>query len=336
METLKRGDRGYPVKSLQRKLQLLEFDLTDDGILGPGTEDLIRQFQKDNQLSADGVVGPRTWRTLLEKAYSFTPLQVDWDRSLNPGRFLPEIQDKRAIYLHHTAGRYNPQGVLDWWNQDPSRVATAFIIGRRKDTGGDEAFNGKSMRAFDEKHWAYHLGLHTENNDSLNATSIGIEICNLGPLERKGGGFVKIWRDRRGHIIQELPIPGHEVRILDKPWRGHAFFHAYTAEQLAECERLVLSLAKLFHIPLSDLPYSPDWFDINPEALNGKPGLWTHANVRNDKTDCYPDPHLIEMLNGLHEKSLDFEVETSRSVLEKPFPDEPLDDLRYYFEPLEE
>ena len=336
MELLKRGDRGYAVESLQRKLQLLEHVLPADGILGPDTETLIRQFQQENQLHPDGVLGSRTWEVLLEKAYAFPPLPVDWDRPLSNNRYLPQVHDKRAIYLHHTAGRYNPEGVRNWWNEDPARVATAFIVGRRHDTGGDTAFDGKSLRVFDEKHWAYHLGLKTANQELLNASSIGIELCNLGPLERKGGGFVKIWRDDRGKVLQELDIPGHEVCILDKPWRGHAFFHAYTSAQLAECERLVLSLAKLFHIPLSDLPYSADWFDINPEALNGKPGLWTHANVRNDKTDCYPDPGLVDMLNGLHEKSLDFEVETSRSAIEAPFPKEPLDELRYYFEPLAE
>jgi N-acetylmuramoyl-L-alanine amidase len=40
-------------------------------------------------------------------------------------------------------------------------------------------------------------------------------------------------------------------------------------------------------------------FEFNYEALNGKPGLWTHTNVRLDKFDCSPQVHLKEMLLGL-------------------------------------
>jgi hypothetical protein len=40
-------------------------------------------------------------------------------------------------------------------------------------------------------------------------------------------------------------------------------------------------------------------FDLNKEALNGLPGIWTHVNVRNDKFDCSPQPGLISMIKSL-------------------------------------
>ncbi|MEQ8330025.1 MAG: N-acetylmuramoyl-L-alanine amidase [Longimicrobiales bacterium] len=40
-------------------------------------------------------------------------------------------------------------------------------------------------------------------------------------------------------------------------------------------------------------------FEYDDDALAGKPGVWTHTNVRKDKTDCSPQPKLIKMLKSL-------------------------------------
>ncbi len=58
-KTLRRGDTGAEVKALQTKLRI---DATGafDGV----TEAAVRQFQSDNGLVADGIVGPRTFATL--------------------------------------------------------------------------------------------------------------------------------------------------------------------------------------------------------------------------------------------------------------------------------
>ena len=59
--TLKRGDRGDAVATLQKRLRELGY-LTDeaDGIFGDTTEDAIKAFQKAVGLSADGVAGATT------------------------------------------------------------------------------------------------------------------------------------------------------------------------------------------------------------------------------------------------------------------------------------
>lgn len=59
MTTLKRGSRGADVKTLQGKLNLMQ-----DGIFGPLTEEAVKEFQKSRGLTADGVVGSRTWAAL--------------------------------------------------------------------------------------------------------------------------------------------------------------------------------------------------------------------------------------------------------------------------------
>ena len=59
MRTLQRGSRGNDVRTLQRILHLFE-----DGIFGKLTEEKVKEFQEENGLVPDGVVGPKTWEVL--------------------------------------------------------------------------------------------------------------------------------------------------------------------------------------------------------------------------------------------------------------------------------
>ncbi len=65
--TLRQGDRGAYVRLLQ---SLLESALVPvggiDGIFGQKTETAVRQFQENNNLTVDGIVGPNTWSALTE------------------------------------------------------------------------------------------------------------------------------------------------------------------------------------------------------------------------------------------------------------------------------
>lgn len=40
-------------------------------------------------------------------------------------------------------------------------------------------------------------------------------------------------------------------------------------------------------------------FDKKSDALEGKSGIWTHTNYRSDKSDCSPQPILIQMINSI-------------------------------------
>lgn len=60
--TIKRGDYGAEVKYLQQKLYSKLYNVGSiDGIFGRQTEQAVKEFQSENGLSADGVVGKNTW-----------------------------------------------------------------------------------------------------------------------------------------------------------------------------------------------------------------------------------------------------------------------------------
>ena len=57
---LKRGDNNADVKKLQEKL-----GLDPVGNFGPKTEEAIKAFQAKNGLTADGIVGDKTWNLIM-------------------------------------------------------------------------------------------------------------------------------------------------------------------------------------------------------------------------------------------------------------------------------
>ncbi len=61
---LRQGDSGAPVTELQRLLNAKGAKLTVDGIFGATTQNAVIQFQRSNGLTADGIVGAKTWAAL--------------------------------------------------------------------------------------------------------------------------------------------------------------------------------------------------------------------------------------------------------------------------------
>lgn len=59
MKTLKRGDKGSEVRTLQGYLNLIQ-----DGVFGALTEEAVKMFQNVHYLTDDGIVGPKTWAVL--------------------------------------------------------------------------------------------------------------------------------------------------------------------------------------------------------------------------------------------------------------------------------
>lgn len=61
----KSGAKGNEVKAVQTLLRGNGYNIAADGSYGPKTSAAVKAFQKKKGLSADGVVGPITWGSLL-------------------------------------------------------------------------------------------------------------------------------------------------------------------------------------------------------------------------------------------------------------------------------
>lgn len=63
--TIKQGSSGNSVKALQYLLNQYGYNLEPDGRFGGNTYRAVVDFQKNNGLTQDGIVGPNTWSALL-------------------------------------------------------------------------------------------------------------------------------------------------------------------------------------------------------------------------------------------------------------------------------
>ena len=67
LNTLKNGSKGEQVKTVQRLFNAMGYDCgTVDGIFGTKTKNAAISFQRSCELSADGIIGEKTWNALLK------------------------------------------------------------------------------------------------------------------------------------------------------------------------------------------------------------------------------------------------------------------------------
>lgn len=222
------------------------------------------------------------------------------DKILSPGEFFAEVYEKDTLWYHHTAGSHRPDYTIDGWERDRTKsgtrlpVGTAYVIGGISTTDGNTNYDGSVYRAFDDKYCAYHLGLKTTNNINVMRKSIGIEICNYGPLTKtKEGVFLN---------YVNKAVPAHMVAELPAPFRGFNYYHKYTDLQLKILAELTFDIVNRHRkINIKQglkqfLDQGANAFELNQAALKGVPGIWSHTNVRADKSDCFPQPQLIDLI----------------------------------------
>jgi hypothetical protein len=86
-------------------------------------------------------------------------------------------------------------------------------------------------------------------------------------------------------------------------FRGYQYWEQYDPRQIESLRKVLLELLEIY----PEIDYTPltntGGFEINRNALKQKPGLYSHGNVRLDKSDSAPQPVLIEMLNTLNLKN---------------------------------
>lgn len=203
---------------------------------------------------------------------------------LSENQYFLEESKKTQIYLHHTAGNGDAVAVSRWWQSNSERIATAFVIGNK----------GTIVQCFSSKHWAYHLGIdgqdfapHGVRYQNLNKLSVGIEVCNWGPIRLVNGKYM--------NYVKGIMDPS-EVTVLDKPFKGTVLWHKYTDAQIESLRQLLVYLCETYNIPKE---YRKEIFAIDTEAFKGTPGIYTHNSVRKDKSDIYPCPRMIAMLQNL-------------------------------------
>ena len=303
---LKKGSTGPEVKELQEALEI-----SADGIFGSDTEAAVMKVQTDNNLVVDGIVGPNTWEVIgIDTEQVVEPEETEYvtkDGLVIDRAYLDKDQYVRdygkieplGFFIHHTAGWDNPYKTIASWNRDTrGRVATQYVIGGTNVKGNDPIYNGVVVESFPNNYLGWHLG--KVGNFQISKLSGGVELCNFGYLTKKNGKF---------YTYVDTEVKEEFVCDLGYEFKGHRYWHSYSDKQI-ESLRLLLSHLKDIYpkmdlvngLPklLKDGVHPKDAFEFNDDAYNAKQfGLWTHTNVRKDKSDCFPQLELVEMLKQL-------------------------------------
>ena len=326
MHIVKFGDRGTLVGKIQEKL-----GINPTNYFGEITLTKVKAFQKSKKLKPDGEVGDKTFAALgiqnpeqyLSTDISNINAEVVKQNSnstpevfsnslinvvmLDKDEFINKIDKKYWLFLHHTAGGHNPFAVSKMWNNDTrGRIATEYIIGGISSDGKDASQDGVIVKCMPTGTSAYHLG--DNGNSKLHPQSVGIEICNYGWLTKGGYKKDNVWvakdKDSFYNYVGGKML-AEQVCDLGFDFNGHRYYHAYTVKQIEALNKLI-PLIKANHPELDLSKGLKEWlktetpaiaFGYKKDAYLGKVlGLLTHTNIRKDKTDCSPQPILIEAI----------------------------------------
>jgi N-acetyl-anhydromuramyl-L-alanine amidase AmpD len=306
---LRKGDRGPDVKKVQQAL-----DIPADGIFGSQTEGAVKQFQLEQKLAVDGIVGPNTWdalglndvdtdQTNIDEESQYTTkdgLVID-RQYLDKDEYVRDYGkiEPLGFFIHHTAGWDNPYSTVKNWNNDTrGRVATQYVIGGSNVKGVEAKYDGVVVECFPNNYLGWHLG--KVGNFNISKYSGGVELNNFGYLTKKGDKY---------YTYVNTEVKPEFVCDLGYKFRGHQYWHAYTEKQIESLRLLILHLRDIY--PKMDLVNGlpkllkegvdpAEAFEFNSDAYYAKQyGLWSHTNVRKDKFDCFPQPELVEMLKQL-------------------------------------
>lgn len=181
--TLRQGDRGAAVRTLQSKLNERGASVSVDGVFGAGTRTAVRALQSAAGLGVDGVVGARTWSALDGKVRipGSTPSRGE-DRpssgtSVNGSAIVSAARSQ--IGTRYTWGGSSPKTGMDCsglvyfaYNQAgtdmPRKTAKGYAFGGRI-IPQSEAKPG-DLVAFTGNDYG-HMGIYSGNGKIIDASS---------------------------------------------------------------------------------------------------------------------------------------------------------------------
>ncbi len=160
------GDSGESVRDIQTRLARLGFDSEPDarGEFRSGTRRAVRSFQRDRGLPPDGIVGPDTWRMIVEAGYALGDRLLYLRRPMLRGDDVADLQhrlNELGFDADKVDGIFGPntdravhefqrnRGMPQDGVAGPQTVGELRLVRRNAVTAGREAIR--------EREWMRHL-----------------------------------------------------------------------------------------------------------------------------------------------------------------------------------
>ncbi|MQA86893.1 MAG: L,D-transpeptidase family protein [Streptosporangiales bacterium] len=175
------GDRGRAVRTLQKRLAELHYDPGRvDARFGPATQHAVVGFQKVNELSPDGVIGPKTRRALRdpEVPKPLVPkgpderVEIDLDHqvlrlyqdgelrlisTISSGSGEYYCSEGRCRYATTPAGNFRAYRRVSGWDRSPLGVLYNPIYFN----GGIAVQGSPSVPTYPASHGCVRIPMHT-------------------------------------------------------------------------------------------------------------------------------------------------------------------------------
>ena len=180
---------------------------------------------------------------------------------------------KKRIVLHFTAGFLG--GDLSTLTKTDYHVSVPFVIAR----------DGRIYRLFNTKYWSYHLGRAAiGGNKTCSSTSLGIELSNIGPLDKSGNWMWNAYGSKYCRITET------EYYDTGPEYRGYKNFAKFTDAQYSALNELLTVLCVKHDILRTYLPKTRRFKEFSsPSQGRGFKGICSHVNYRKyGKTDIGP------------------------------------------------
>jgi N-acetylmuramoyl-L-alanine amidase len=133
MRQYRRHDSGEPIRDIQLRLEGLGYDVKPTGTYDDATTSAVRAFQERRGVAADGVVGPDTWRQLVEAGRVVGDRILYYRRPVMRGDDVETLQHTLNLLGFDTGkedGIFGPdsqRGVIEF--QESRRLAEDGIVG---------------------------------------------------------------------------------------------------------------------------------------------------------------------------------------------------------------
>lgn len=170
-QTVRLGDQNNYVKDLKFKLKRLNYYENDiDDNFDSNTEKSIKKFQKDNNLTVDGIAGPSTWQILNNKYEEFIdnlPLIIDPLFEGSTGEDVKVLQNNLKLL------GYNIETDGNFTLATENAVKSFQLENNLNDTG---IVNQETWELIEEKINDLNRNLRF---DELKEGSTGLDVINL-------------------------------------------------------------------------------------------------------------------------------------------------------------
>ncbi len=122
--TISYGSSGEDVKKLQQALNSCGYKLDVDGKFGSKTQAAVKDYQKKNGLSVDGIVGEKTWGSLNGKK-STTPAKTT-NKNNTSSTITPPKETPRPEYKKSNELLSAENALKNWENNKPQEYKSQY------------------------------------------------------------------------------------------------------------------------------------------------------------------------------------------------------------------